>query len=159
MIVYTVHEPPEPPADRLDRAEALMFVKDGFSPMVALLAPLWMAGHGLWLVLVGYLAAVAVLALAFNVMEVAGSWTGLALVALHVALGFEASSLRRWTLERRGWRFLATVAGRSAEECERRFFDDWLPGQPFLDGKRLQAGAAPFSAPQTRSWWRLGAKG
>ena len=41
MITYTVHEPPEPPADRLDRAEALVFVSEA-SPGCRAFAPLWM---------------------------------------------------------------------------------------------------------------------
>ena len=31
LVVFTVHEPPNAPADRLERAEQLVFVKDGFS--------------------------------------------------------------------------------------------------------------------------------
>ena len=27
-----------------------------------------------------------------------------------------------------------SAAGRKAAECERRFFESWLPGEPFLDG-------------------------
>ena len=30
MRTYTVHEQPNPPADRIDRAEKLVFIKDGF---------------------------------------------------------------------------------------------------------------------------------
>ena len=38
MLTFTVHEPPNPPADRVDRAESLVFIKDGFSWAAALLA-------------------------------------------------------------------------------------------------------------------------
>ena len=39
MLTFTVHEPPNPPADRIERADKLVFVKDGFSWMAALFAP------------------------------------------------------------------------------------------------------------------------
>ncbi len=42
-------------------------------------------------------------------------------------VGFEGNGLRSWRLERKGYVYLASVAGRSLEECERRFFDAWLP--------------------------------
>jgi hypothetical protein len=57
---------------------------------------------------------------------------GLAAFALNILIGFEADTLRRWGLERRGWHTVATVTGANAAECERRFFDSWLPTQPIL---------------------------
>jgi len=161
MIVYTVHEPPEPPADRLDRAEALVFVRDGFSLSAMLFAPLWMALNGMWLVLVGYLGLVAVLATPAVAFDVNAHWLGVALAALHLIVGYEAASLRRWTLERHGYRFISSVAGRSAADCERRFIEAWLPHEPLLDHRRLASPAAKMPhagtlrpQPPSRSWWR-----
>jgi hypothetical protein len=74
---------------------------------------------------------------------------GLAVLALNLLIGFEADTLRRWTLARRGWRTLGAVSGKTAAECERRFFDAWLPSQPII---APGAGARPAS----RGWWRLG---
>ena len=51
-------------------------------------------------------------------------------LALSLLIGFEAGTLRRWSLDRRGWSTLGAVSGRNAEDCERRFFDMWLPTQP-----------------------------
>ena len=130
MIVQTIHEPPEPPADRLEQAAALAFIKDGFSLVAALLAPLWMLASGVWLGTLVYVAGLALLATLFSVAGWDARWLLALVVALHIAIGFEASSLRRWALERRGWRMLGTVAGGNAEECERRFFDAWLPAKP-----------------------------
>lgn len=145
MIVYTIHEPPNPPVDRLDRAAEFTFVRDGFSLLAALLGPVWMLVHGLWLVLFGYL----VVATAIGAIAIAGvgaGWAMVLVVALNVIVGFEWSSLRRWTLERRGWRSVGTVTGRNAAECERRFFESWLPGEPFLDSARMTAPAKSLSA-------------
>ena len=75
-------------------------------------------------------------------------WVGLAGLALNLMIGFEADTLRRWALERRGWRTLGSVTGKTAAECERRFFESWLPTQPII---------APRADPPTRrSWRRLG---
>jgi hypothetical protein len=40
-------------------------------------------------------------------------------------MGFEAASLRRWTLSRRKWRQLDIVVADDTETAERRFFDRW----------------------------------
>ena len=40
-------------------------------------------------------------------------------------VGFEASTLRRFTLARRGWKNVGVVGGDDVEAAERRFFDAW----------------------------------
>ena len=66
----------------------------------------------------------------FGSPECPDVWLGYAVLALNLIVGFEADSLRRWTLDRRAWRQIAVVTGRSSEECERRFFDTWLATVP-----------------------------
>jgi Protein of unknown function (DUF2628) len=134
LLTYTVHEPSDPPPDRIDRAERLVFVKDGFSWMAALFTPIWLIVHRLWWPLLGYaILAGVVLRLGASLDS---NWAGLVLVALHVLVGLEADTLRRWQLERRDWRIVGSVSGRNAEECERRFFEMWLPTQP-VDARYL----------------------
>jgi hypothetical protein len=142
LLTYTVHEPPSPPADRVDRAERLAFVKDGFSWTAALFAPVWLIVHRLWWPLLGYLLLGGSVALLRLGIALDPGWMTLAALALHLLIGFEASTLRRWTLDRRGWRTIGSVTGRSAEECERRFFDLWLPTQPVIAPASGQGGAA-----------------
>ena len=77
-------------------------------------------------------------------------WLGLAAFALHLLIGFEADTLRRWGLERRGWHTVGTVSGKTAAECERRFFDAWLPAQPIL------AASAQSRPSGGGGWWRVG---
>jgi|RhiMetdeSRZDD1v2_1073273.scaffolds.fasta_scaffold252548_3 uncharacterized protein DUF2628 len=132
LVTFTVHEPPNPPADRIERADKLTFVKDGFSWMAALLAPLWMLVHRLWWALLGYILAVAALRLAQKYGGLTESTVGLVMFALNLLIGFEADTLRRWALDRKGWLMLGAVSGRNRDECERRFFDGWLPAQPIL---------------------------
>jgi Protein of unknown function (DUF2628) len=132
MQTYTVHEGPQHPTDRIDRAEALAFVKDGFSFQALLLGPIWLLVHRLWLGFAGY-AAVAIAILAAN------QWfalpplsTFVAFLGLHVIIGFEADTIERQALESKGWTSLGSVSGTSALDCERRFFETWLHNQPVL---------------------------
>lgn len=141
MLTYTVHEPPNPPSDRIDRAEGLVFVKDGFSWMAALFTPIWLLVYRLWWPLLGYVVLTGV------VLQLAArldsDWAGLASLALHVLIGLEADSLRRWQLDRRGWRTVGSVTGRTSEECERRFFEMWLPTQPVIVAASGGSGGSP----------------
>jgi hypothetical protein len=130
MLTYTVHEPADAPSDRFDRAERLAFVKDGFAWRAAVFAPVWMLVHRLWWPLLGYVLVTALLGWLGSVL--APGWTTLAMLALHLLVGLEAGTLRRRQLGRRGWRTIGSVTGRTAEECERRFFDVWLPAQPVV---------------------------
>jgi hypothetical protein len=148
VAVYTVHEPPGPRAERIERAEDLVFVRDGFSWAAALFAPIWLLVHRLWLAFFAYVVTVAVLGIALAALD-AEHWTGWALLAVHLLVGFEADTLRRRKLERRGWRLVGTVTGPSLVDCERRFFEGWLPHQSLL-----AEGEAP-PAPRRRSWRAL----
>jgi hypothetical protein len=150
MPTYTVHEPPAPAADRVDRAESLVFVKDGFSWLAALFAPLWLIVNRLWWPLLGYVLISAAFQLMTHVAGFDQRWMGLAGLALNLLVGFEADTLRRWGLERRGWRTVGMVTGKSASECERRFFDGWLPSQPII------AAGAQSRTGNGGGWRRLG---
>ena len=140
MLTFTVHESADPATDRIDRAERLVFIKDGFSWMAVLFAPLWMLTHRLWWALLGYVLLAGGLQLAQTLLGLQENTAGIAMLALNLLVGFEADTLRRWALDRRGWRMLGTVSGRTADECERRFFDGWLPSQPIISPPR-QSGA------------------
>ncbi len=150
MRTYTIHERPDPAADRVDRAEGLVFVKDGFAWAAALFAPIWLVVHLLWWPLLGYVVVGGAFQLVQLTLAFDKRWLGLAVFALHLLIGFEADTLRRWGLERRGWRTVGTVSGKTAAECERRFFDAWLPAQPIL-------AATTQSRPSGGGgWWRVG---
>jgi hypothetical protein len=132
MIAFTVHEPPTPPADRIDRAERLEFIRDGFAPLAAAIPPLWMAMNKLWMVLLLYLLAFMGVSLILSSLGVAPASIALINLAANVIIGFEADNLKRWTFARRGWAEVGTVVGKNRAECERRFFDGWLVQQPTL---------------------------
>ena len=130
MLTFTVHEPPSPPADRLDRAEALVFVKDGFSWRAALFAPIWLLVNRLWWPFIGYVVVFALLEAVRWGADLDSDWVTVGVLGLHFLIGLEADALRRWRLDRKGWRTVGIVSGRTWAECERRFFEEWLPTQP-----------------------------
>ena len=132
VAVFTIHEPPNPPADRIDRAEALVFLPDGFSYSAALFAPFWLAAHRLWLALAIYVAVAGALAAVLSALGIDSTWVAVAVMALNFWLGFEASEIQRRALSANGWSEAGSVSGRDLAECERRFFDNWLSGQPIL---------------------------
>jgi hypothetical protein len=143
MPVYTVHAPVTSSAD-IRATDRFAFVRDGFHVWAALLGPLWLAWHRLWLALIGWIvvmAAIDVTMLSSGVSRTAILLTGSLLALL---MGFEAASLERWTLSRRNWRQLDIVVADDEESAERRFFDRWTANQRVLnDQPAVDRGAPP----------------
>lgn len=141
MTIYAVLAP----RARADRAkpqpDRFVFVKEGFCwPAFYMTIP-WLIWRGMWLVLVAYVVAVtAVLALAVRA-PLPAAWTMLTLFG--VLVGLEANNLRRWTLERRGYRFLGVAAGDRKIEAEYRFFVLWTKAAAALDAHQTSERVAP----------------
>jgi hypothetical protein len=108
MRVWTVHAPPEAAPARRPRAPVLL--REAFSWTAFLFGALWFLWHRMWLVLLIYLAVAALIA-ALLPERVAPY----AAFALQLLVGFHARDLRRWTLERRGWRLAAIIAARDED--------------------------------------------
>lgn len=150
MAVYTVLEPHHRHGSIDARADQIVFLRDGFSWNAFLFAPLWLLYRRLWLVLL-------VSVFAFVALE-AGLWlagvtpAGLILVAALMALlvGMEASSLRRWTMVRRGWQELGTVVAGDRDEAEQRFFDAWVAGEITAPAPRPMQPASVIRPPSRR---------
>ncbi len=153
VATYTVHEPPSPSPDRVDRAGELVFVKDAFSWVTALLPPLGFALRGLWLPALAYIVLASAVLGGLSLLGVNDSLSSILLMALHIYLGFEAATVERLMLDRAGWRMLGSVSGKSLEECERRFFETWMPDQPMVAVNKPQAPLSTPSGP-----WRFGSK-
>lgn len=132
MLSYTVHEPPNADADRADRAEKLEFVKDGFSWPTAIFPPLGFISNSMWLAAIAYIAGLSGLIALFEALKIDANWTGIIVTAVNVYLAFELSTLKRMTLDRQGWQMVGVVTGRSLDDCERRFLEQWLPDQPAI---------------------------
>ena len=91
-----------------------------------------MLRHRLWLVLLLYLALAIALAIALHFLGASSGARVAAGLLLSFLVGFEAATLRRFGLSRRGWNEVGIVVGDDLEAAERRFFDSWVKGEPRL---------------------------
>lgn len=143
MRSYTLHLPIDArPGESvgLDRA---VLVPDGFAWPAFAFGVLWFLFHRLWIaaliVLVGFVALA-------GIGHMLGLPPGIATLVTLLAswlVGLEASSLRRWTLARRGWPARDAVIAATPEEAESRALNRWLDSS-------AAAPRAPFPAGPTR---------
>ena len=151
MAVYTVHEPPPGRYEGAPDPERFAFVRDGFSLWACLFGPLWMLRHRMWLVFVCYLLAISAVEVALRAVGVSSSTSVAVGLLIALLIGFEAATLRRFTLARRKWTNVGLIVSDDLEAAERRFFDAWArePGRapaPTLIGAAAGAGASAASA-------------
>ena len=99
MPVYTVHAPVANGAD-LAATDRFVFVRDGFHFWAAVASVIWLLWHRLWLALIGWI--VLMIAVHFGMSALGASRGTIFIVDVLIAIlmGFEAASLRRWTLSR-----------------------------------------------------------
>ena len=144
MPVYTVHAPVTSSTD-MAAADRFAFVRDGFHFWAAVFGALWLAWHRLWLSLLGWIVLMAAIDFGLLRLGVGGGTILLADILLALLLGFEAATLRRWSLSRGKWRQLDIVVADNREAAERRFFERWTAKQRALSNDRLaiDRGAPP----------------
>jgi hypothetical protein len=143
MPVYTVHAPVTSSAD-IRATDRFAFVRDGFHVWAALLGPMWLAWHRLWLALIGWVVVMGVIDVALLRLGVGRTAVFFVDLLLALLMGLEAASLKRWTLSRRNWRQLDIVVADDEESAERRFFDRWTANQRGLsDQPAVDRGAPP----------------
>jgi hypothetical protein len=142
VVVYNVYEPPYARGSVPERAERIVFVRDGFHWLAAIFPALWLLVKGLWLELAVFIGAVFLLTWGLEALGAVPAVSGILLIILQIVIGYEASAIQGAALERRGWRLAGTMVGRELSECERRFFESWLPSQA-----DVPAGGQPLAAP------------
>ncbi len=124
---FTVHQPPVPVQDRLDQADELIFVKDGFAWFAFYIPPIWMLVNRLWLEFVLYLAAIFGWVQFSSSLGMEEPFISISTLIISLALGFEGNNLIRWKLDRQDYKMLGTVSGANQDECELKFFTYWTP--------------------------------
>jgi hypothetical protein len=149
MPVYTVHAPARTDAS-LVATDRFAFVRDGFHFWAMVFGPFWLISHRLWLALFGWIAVLATVDFAVKALGAGGMAVLLANFLIALLMGFEADSLRRWTLSRSNWRQLDIVVGDDEESAERRFFDRWTARQRGLDND--QSATERGGPPPTRDF-------
>jgi len=125
MPTFTVHAPPRREGEAPASPERFAFVRDGFHGWAFLLAPIWLIAYRLWLALAVYVLVTVAVAAGLAFIGASYSAQGVAAFVIALLVGFEASSLRRWTLTRRGWATLGFVVGEDQDLAEHRFFSRW----------------------------------
>jgi hypothetical protein len=135
MPVYTVHEPRKLTGNPVRDAERFQFVRDGFHFSAFLLGPVWMLFRRMWLVFVLYVIAMMAIFFGMTALRVPAEAQFVAGLLIALLIGFEAGTLRRFTLRR--WRNVGSVVGIDRDDAERRFFEAWVAreeyGQPLVD--------------------------
>jgi hypothetical protein len=112
MNVFTIHLPPE---DRTDGDP--LPIREGFSWPAFFFTFFWALWHRLWLVALGLFVLLVVISL---VLEISGIDPAARLVitlGVYSLIGFVANDVRRWWIERRGWRLDSVVTGLDADEA------------------------------------------
>ncbi len=127
MIIYTVHEPRHPAQGIEARADTIEFVKEGFTIWGFLFGPLWLLYNRAWLAFLLTLIFMAGLAAVLVQLELKDQAPVIVDILVSLIIGFEGNNILRWSLQRKDYALLGSVAGRNRLECERRFFDAWLP--------------------------------
>jgi hypothetical protein len=159
MIVYTVHEPGIPAKTPAERADEVVFIREGFTWWGFLFPLLWLLVNRLWFEFAAGVLLVTAIASGLTAMDLKDQAQAIAFVLPMLIVGFEGNGLRSGCLERKGYIYLASVAGSTLDECERRFFDAWLPG---IAGWSAGQGARPISASasgSSKSWGGTGVIG
>ena len=147
MSVFTVHEPPLRAAETSADPDRFAFVRDGFSVRAFLFSALWMLWHRMWLVLLIYVAVVAVLETAMRRVGVSAGLVAIIGVLASLLVGIEAGTLRRFALDSGGWEKIGIVSGHDREDAERRFFDAWLGRATDKTLEPSKGSSSPPAAP------------
>jgi len=144
MAIYTVYAPRRVAAPEAEPM-ALAFIKEGFNWPALFFPLIWLVVRRLWVVLLGYvLVGAAIAALSGTVADDATFFISLGFAFL---FALEANNLRRWTLERNGWRPVGIVEGRNLLEAERRYFSRLLAGEPLAPGEAPDLPPPPRVTP------------
>src|SRR5690349_7581456 len=99
MPTYTVHAPQFPrTTDALRATEKFVFVRDNFHFWAFVLAPLWLLLHRLWLALLIYTIGYGVLGIGLAFAPASSNVQLIVALLVALLMGFEASSIWRWTL-------------------------------------------------------------
>jgi hypothetical protein len=123
MPAYAVLEPPRRNRDANDHADRFAFLRERFSLGAFLFGPLWMIWRRLWVVLIIYAAVIGLIEYGLRRAGIGWPARAAVYVLIQLLVGLEATSLRRWTRIRRGWRDCGVVIADDLEMAERRFFD------------------------------------
>ncbi len=145
MPTYTVHAPPRQGA--IDPAR-VVFIRDGFHGWAFIAPLLWLLAYRQWLALLIYVVVTSAIIAALIWLGAGTAAIIAAVICISLLVGFEAASIRRWKLARRGWRTLGFVVAEDRDIAEQRFFARWAerpqPVQPEAPAPRPPETLVPL---------------
>src|SRR4051812_9771983 len=109
MPVYTVHAPRGAGPEPFAATDKFEFVRDGFHFWAFVAGLIWLIYHRLWWALLGYVVLSIAGEVALSMLKVDLGARFVVMLLFALLMGFEAASLRRWTLSRGKWRQLDVV--------------------------------------------------
>jgi len=141
MRVYTVHtHPAKPPEDAV-------FVKEGFCWPGLLIPFFWLIFRRLWIPLMGFIAAVVLIAIVPATGLAGEGFTGPATLALHLLVGLEGNNLRRWRLKAQGYELVDIVVADNMGEAEIEYYTAREGEAAQAAAAETRAGGAPWGQP------------
>lgn len=129
MATFTVFTRARPQDLRAAAEGRVVFVREGFSWLTLLFAPLVLLAHRLWLALAAYLAVLGLMALA-TALGAPEASTQVVMLGFNLLLAFELSNLRARKLRRLGYEDEGVVIAPHRDLAEQRFFAAWSPRRP-----------------------------
>jgi len=126
MRSYTFHPPADARPGEPHGLERAVLVPDGFSWTAFVFGALWFLYHRLWIAALVVIAGLAAALVAGWLLGLAPGAITVVLLLLHLLIGLEASSLRRWTLQRSGRPARDAFLAANATEAEMKALARWL---------------------------------
>ncbi|MFG1416752.1 DUF2628 domain-containing protein [Xanthobacter sp. V0B-10] len=149
MATFTVFSRTRP-QDTVAAAEGrVVFVREAFSWLALLFAPLVLLYHRLWLVLLAYVAVSILLAVAHAAGGAPEASVEVVMIGFNLLVAFELPALRARKLARLGYVEEGVVIAPRRDIAEQRFFAAWTPRRPVPPETLAPrpAAAAPLVAP------------
>jgi hypothetical protein len=116
MKIFTAHRPPQA------SQEEAVFIKEGFSWPAFFFSVIWLVLKRLWLPLILYLLAIALLVALAAQLSLSDSFVLIAALALNLLLGMEGNERRRRAMARRGFIEEGPFIGKDVQEAELKYF-------------------------------------
>ncbi|MFG1430982.1 DUF2628 domain-containing protein [Xanthobacter sp. V2C-8] len=149
MATFTVFSRTRPQDTAAAAEGRVVFVREAFSWLALLFAPLVLLYHRLWLVLLAYVAVSILLAVAHAAGGAPEASVEVVMIGFNLLVAFELPSLRARKLARLGYVEEGVVIAPRRDLAEQRFFAAWTPRRPVPPETLAPrpAAAAPLVAP------------
>lgn len=149
MATFTVFSRTRPQDTAAAAEGRVVFVREAFSWLALLFAPLVLLYHRLWLVLLAYVAVSILLAVAHAAGGAPEASVEVVMIGFNLLVAFELPALRARKLARLGYVEEGVVIAPRRDLAEQRFFAAWTPRRPVPPETLAPrpAAAAPLVAP------------